>query len=142
VRLPDDEILAFNQPNIQAPMSTRPMTNAPDYLYNLYFTYDLTKIGTQIGLFYTMQGDSLVAGAGESNGNFVPSVYELGYDTLNFTLSQQFGPHIRLSFAAKNLTNPDHEEVYRSDYIGADVTKTSYRDGVEFAVGIGGEVVF
>jgi TonB-dependent receptor len=142
VQLPDDEIAAFSDPSIQAPMSSRDMTNTPDRLYNLFLTYDLALTGTQLGLFYTVQGDTLIAGAGESNGNFVPSVYAVQYDRLNFSFSQQLGPNMRLQFAAKNLTNPDRREVYRSDYIGDDVTKTSRSDGIEYSIGIGGEVRF
>jgi outer membrane receptor protein involved in Fe transport len=142
VRLPDDEIHAFSAPNLQAPMSTRDMTNTPEHLYNLFLTYDVPKLGTRLGLFYTVTGDSLVAGAGESNGNYVPSVYAVEYDRLNFSLSQPFGPHLRLTFQAKNLTNPVRREVYRSEYIGDDVTKTSYSEGVEYSLGIGGEIRF
>jgi hypothetical protein len=72
----------------------------------------------------------------------VPSVYAVQYDRLNFSFSQQLGPNMRLQFAAKNLTNPDRREVYRSDYIGDDVTKTSRSDGIEYSIGIGGEVRF
>ena len=66
-------------------MTTRDMTNAPEHLYNLYLTYDIAAAGTQFALFYTVQGDTLVAGAGQSHGNFVPSVYAKEYDTLNLT---------------------------------------------------------
>jgi hypothetical protein len=40
------------------------MTNAPEHLYNVFLTYDVRATGTQLGLFYTVQGDTLVAGAG------------------------------------------------------------------------------
>ena len=48
------------------------MTNAPDHLYNLYLTYDLAATGTQLGAVLHRQGDTLVAGAGADDGNFVP----------------------------------------------------------------------
>ncbi len=62
VTLPPDEIAGFSQPNIMAPMTKRHMTNAPEHLYNLFLTYDLDPL-TQLGLFYTVRGDTLVAGA-------------------------------------------------------------------------------
>ncbi|HKB16833.1 MAG TPA: TonB-dependent receptor, partial [Planctomycetota bacterium] len=114
VTLSDEEADTFNAPNIQAPMKTRDMTNAPDHLYNLYLTYDLASTGTQVGLFYTVQGDTLVAGAGASTGNLVPNVYAKEFDTLNFTLLQKLGQYLHLQFQAKNLTNPRIETVYRS----------------------------
>jgi len=142
VTLPDDEAAAFEAANIMAPMPTRDMTNAPEFLYNIYVTYDIDVTATQLALFYTVTGDTLVAGAGESDGNFVPSIYELEYGTLNFSLTQRLGEHLKLTFQAKNLTNPEIERVYRSAYIGPDVTRTSYTKGIEFSVGLSAEFTF
>jgi outer membrane receptor protein involved in Fe transport len=136
VQLPDDEIAGFNLPNIQVPITSRDMTNAPDHLYNLYLTYDLPRTGSQVALFYTVQGDTLVAGAGQANGNFVPDVYAKEYATLNLSLAQKLGKYFKLEFKAKNLTNPEIEEVYRSSFIGSDVTKTSYTKGIEYSLGL------
>lgn len=142
VSLPDDEIAGFSMPGIEAPMTSREMTNAPEHLYNFFATYDIAATSTQLALFYNVQGDSLVAGAGQSNGNFVPSVYALQSDSLNVSLSQKLGPWVVLSLAAKNLTNPDITTVYRSDYIDGDVTKTTYTRGIEYTLSIGGEIKF
>jgi outer membrane receptor protein involved in Fe transport len=141
VTLPKEEAEAFNPPNIQAPMKTRDMSNAPEHLYNLYMTAELDRlglVGTQVALFYTVRGDTLVAGAGQSNGKFVPSVYETEYGTLNFSLSQKIGEAWKVQFQAKNLLDPEIETVYRSEYIDSDVTKTSYKRGREFSIGISG----
>jgi len=78
------------------PMETRDMLNAPDYLYNFNLTYDIEKTGTRLGLFYTVQGDTLVAGPSVSR--FVPEVYAKEYATLNFSLSQKIGK-LKLSVA-------------------------------------------
>ena len=142
VTLPADEAAAFEAPGIRAPMRKRDMTNAPDHLYNLYATYDLRATGTQIGVFYTVQGDTLVAGAGQSRGNFVPNVYAKEFDTLNVSFTQSLGAGIKLQLQGKNLTNPRIETVYRSQYIGGDVTKTSYTVGTEYSIGIFGELRF
>jgi outer membrane receptor protein involved in Fe transport len=142
VTLPDDEAAGFNLPEIQAPMRERDMTAAPEYLYNLYATYDVARTGTRFGLFYTVQGDTLVAGAGQSNGNFVPSVYATEFDTLNASVSQRIGKHLRLELQAKNLTNPDLTTVYRSEYTGDDVVKTSYTAGIEYALTLGATFSF
>ncbi|MCC7011774.1 MAG: TonB-dependent receptor [Planctomycetes bacterium] len=142
VDLPASEIAGFNLPNIQAPMSSRDMTNAPEHLYNLFLTYDLPDAGTQLALFYTVQGDTLLAGAGQSNGNFVPSVYATEFDTLNLSCMQRLGKYVRLQLQAKNLTDPEIETVYRSQYIDGDVTKTSYSKGIEFSISLGAEFSF
>ncbi|TAH36818.1 MAG: hypothetical protein EYC70_07465 [Planctomycetota bacterium] len=142
VTLPETEADAFEEPDIEAPMATRDMTDAPEHLYNLYLTYDLASTGTQVAVFYTIQGDTLVAGAGESGGNFVPSIYAKQYDTLNLSLSQKLGSHFRLQFQAKNLTNPKIETVYRSDYIDSDVTRSSFTRGIEYSIGLSAEFTF
>ncbi|MEZ5963576.1 MAG: carboxypeptidase regulatory-like domain-containing protein [Planctomycetota bacterium] len=142
VTLPADEAAGFEKPGIQAPMPTRHMTNAPEHLYNAFVTYDLDVTRTKLALFYTVQGDTLIAGAGEAVGNFVPNVYAKEFDTLNFSLTQSLGRWTWLQFRAKNLTNPRIDTVYRSSYIGDDVLKTSYSNGIEYSLSLGGEVRF
>ena len=139
VTLPADEAAQFDDPNIKTPTKTRDMTNAPNHLYNLYLTYDMDKLvhleGTQLNLFYTVRGDTLVAGAGQSKGFYIPDVYEKEFGTLNLSLSKKIGKSGAIIFQAKNLLNPKIESVYRSKYIGGDVTKTSHRNGMEFTLG-------
>jgi outer membrane receptor protein involved in Fe transport len=134
VTLPDDEAEEFDQPNIQAPMSKRDMTDAPEHLYNIFLTHDLGRSDTQLGLFYTVKGDTLVAGAGQSSGKYIPNVYAKEFGTLNFGASYKIKENCKVKFQAKNLTNPKIKEVYRSEYIDGDVDKTSYRRGIEYSV--------
>ncbi len=141
VTLPDDQQADFYGADIQAPMSTRDMTGAPEHLYNFFVTYDIEPTRTRIGLFYTIQGDTLTAGA-DATDNFIPNVYALEYDTLNLTLTQDLGQFFQLKFQAKNLTNPMIDEVYRSEYIGADVLKTSYSKGVDYSLSLGARFTF
>lgn len=139
VTLPPEEAALFETPNINAPMPSRDMTNAPDYLYNIFFTYDLDRLGltgTQVGLFYSVRGDALKAGAGQSQGKFVPNIYEKEYGTLNMSLTQKIGDSWSVKFQAKNLLDPAIETAYRSKYIGDDVTKTSYHKGMEFTIAV------
>jgi outer membrane receptor protein involved in Fe transport len=159
VILPKDEADAFNSPALKAPMTSRDMTNAPKHLYNFSVTYDLGQAlsahagseavrkaaqdwGTQFALFYTVRGDALVAGAAQDHGNFVPNVYEKQYGALNASVVQKLGKYVRLTFQAKNLSNPKIQEVYRSDYSGPDKVKTSYTKGVDLSVGISVEFNF
>jgi outer membrane receptor protein involved in Fe transport len=142
VQLPEDEILGFQLPNINAPIFTRDMTGAPEYLFNTFITYDLPDFGTELSVFYTMQGDTLVAGAGLSPPNFIPSVYALEYGTLNVSISQKLGDYFKLRFEAKNLTDPSIQEVYRSEFIGSDVLKTSYTKGIDLSISLSCSFVF
>lgn len=134
VTLPKEEIALFK--DIGFPASKRAMMNAPEHLYNIFMTYDIEDTGTQLGLFYTIRGDTLIAGAGQSNGNYIPDVYETEFGTLNFSLSQKLGDTWKLKFQVKNLLNPDIESVYRDSTRG-DQIRTSYRKGTEFSIGLG-----
>ncbi len=119
------------------PMSTREMTGAPEHLVNLFFTYDLAELGlegTKVGLFYTIRGDTLEAGAGQNNGHFVPSVYAKQYDTLNLSISHRIREHWSLKFQAKNLTDPSIETIYRSEHLSSDTVKTSYSKGIDLSL--------
>jgi outer membrane receptor protein involved in Fe transport len=136
VTLTADEAAKFSQPNIKAPMSSRDMTGTPAFLFNLFTTYDLEHFGTQLGLFYTVRGDTLAAGATQANGAFVPSVYQRQYGTLNLSVIQKAGKKLKLKFQIKNLLNPKIQEVYRSQYIPSDVVKTSFRRGIEATLGL------
>ncbi len=142
VTLPADEAEGFEQPNIQVSLDSRDMTNAPDHLYNLYMTYDVVPTAMQLAIFYTVQGDTLVAGAAQSLGNFVPSIYAKEVETLNVSVSQKLGKYFTLQLQGKNLTNPRIETVYRSDETGSDVTKTSFTRGVEYAISLSVEFSF
>jgi TonB-dependent receptor len=142
VTLPADEVAIFAGPAIAAPFTTRPMTSAPEHLYNLFLTYDQTELGTQLALFYTVQGDTLVAGAGVADGGLVPNVFAAEFDTLNASFTQKLGPYLKLQIQAKNLTNPEIEEVYRSSYIGPDVTKSSFTRGIDYSIGLSASFAF
>jgi hypothetical protein len=118
--------------------SKRDMMGTPEYLYNLNATYSLPKYGTELGLFYTIKGDTLQAAGTQEGGSYIPHVYAKEYATLNFSLSKKLGDRFKLGFKVKNMLNPKIEEVYRLNYTGEEAVKTSYRKGVEYSVSISG----
>ena len=134
VTLPDDQ--AQQLANLGTPEPKRDMTNAPEHLYNIYATYNIEKTGTQLGLFYNVRVDTLIAGAGQAKGEPVSSIYETEYGTLNFSLSQKLGEIWKLKFQAKNLLDPEIQSVYRSDYSPGDQVKTSYTKGRDFSLSL------
>lgn len=141
VQLPDDEIARFEQLQGFKPSASRDMTNTPEYLWNLYGTYDFAPTGTNLGLFYTVTGDTLIKGPGPSADYFVPATYITRFENLNLTIQQPIGAGMTLSFGARNLTNALRREVYRSDY-HEDVTRRSRTDGIDLSLAIGGEIRF
>jgi outer membrane receptor protein involved in Fe transport len=112
-----------------------PMTATPNYLFNANVTYDFRPTGTQLGMFYNLQGDSLISAASISaqptGTALVPDLFQIGYGTLNFTASQEIIQGLRFNFAAKNLTNPDRQTQYRS-FDGNDGLNSTYTTGVDF----------
>ncbi len=136
VTLPDreKELLA----DVGYLITSRNMVNTPEHLYNLFLTYDRKSSGTNFGLFYTVKGDALVVGAGNRNGNFAPDVYAKEFGTLNLSLSQKIFQNFKLTFKAKNLLDPDIEEVYRSKLHSGDIVKTSFSKGMDFTFDISG----
>ncbi|MBL9077491.1 MAG: TonB-dependent receptor [Planctomycetes bacterium] len=142
VNLPDDEILRFEAVNGERPRTVRDMTSTPDYLTNWFLTWELPSTGTQMGLFYTVQGETLLQGSGPSSSGIVPATYLKQFDTLNFSLSQRLGANVRLTFAAKNLTDAETREIYRSEYVQGDTLRRRGSDGIEFSLTLGGEFRF
>ncbi|VGO11680.1 hypothetical protein PDESU_00225 [Pontiella desulfatans] len=113
---------------------TSDVMEMPEYLYNLFCTYGIDFMDTKIGLFYTHQGDTLKT-VKNDEGTPSPAIYALDYGALNFTISTKLTDHLKLSFKAKNLTDPDIQTVYRVDGLG-DALHTSYTKGREYSVGV------
>ena len=142
VNLPEAEAAALAAPGIEVDITSRQMTDAPEYLYNLYLTYDIPDIGSQIGIFYTATGDTLLAGAAQSDGNFVPSIFQKSFGTLNVTFSQKIGDYLRLTLQAKNLTNPTFEEVYTGAGVSGEYLHKSFSLGIDFSIALTGQFTF
>ena len=115
--------------------STRDMLNTPDMLYNANLTYDISTFGTQLALFYIFTGDKLVEGATYLGTEF-PNIYEKEVGRLNFSLSQKIGSHWSISFKAKNLTNPEVQEVYRAEGVPGEAIYKTKQDGRDYSIGV------
>lgn len=142
VQLPADQAARFSSPAINKPTSSRPMTNAPEYLLNLYGTWEIASTGTEFSIFYTHKGKTLIAGAAVKAGTYIPDVYAVPIGTLNLSVVQKIGEHFKVKFAAKNLTNPDIKTVYESDYVIGQVTRTSFTKGIDFSISVGASFDF
>jgi len=49
---------------------------------------------------------------------------------------QPIRDHLKIMFQTKNLTDPEIKEVYRSSYVSGEATKSSYRRGIDLALGL------
>jgi hypothetical protein len=129
VTLPEYDAAILESRGYPAP--TRPMRNAPEHLYNLFLTCDLTE-STKFGVFYTVRGDTLVLGASGDGGDYVPNIYEKEYGTLNMSISHKFAEIWTFKFQVKNILNPEIQTIYRDDYF-PDKVHTSYKKGRDFS---------
>lgn len=136
VTFPEVELAAIQGTGVGFNETTRDATNAPEHLYNLFLTYNIADTGTQLSAFYTVQGDTLVVGDSAGLNEYIPAVYQREFGTLNLTLAQQLTRHINLRIGARNLTNPEIEEVYRSSLLPGDVTRTRFTRGIEYSIGL------
>ena len=145
VTLPEREAAQFEDPDINAPMPTRPMTGAPEYLANLFVNYKNEKRGSRFSVFYSRQGETLTAGAfaNQSQNQLIPNVVALPYGTLNFTFSQRLGEYLTLGLSARNLLNPLIKEVYRSEYIEEqNIIANAYSKGIDFSISLSTNIEF
>lgn len=136
--------VAADQITVPINQTKREMLNAPAYLVNLFAVYSNEDTGTEVGLFYTMRGDTLVAGASPaltSVSSFTPNLFEAPYDTLNFTIAQKLSERLKLKFSAKNLTDPDIQRVYRSS-LTPETVQSSYSKGIGFSVSLSADFEF
>ena len=138
VIVPDDQV------TVPIGQTSRQMLNAPEYLLNFFVTYRSEDTGTEVGLFYTIRGDTLVTGSSaalNANDPFTPNVFETAYDTLNFTIAQKLSEHLKIKFSAKNLTDPDIQRVYRSP-ITPETVQSSYNKGISLSVSLSAQFEF
>ena len=150
VDLPDDEIARFRGYGID--LTSTDMTGTPNYLWNANVTYDFGPWGTQLGVFYNVQGKSQISGpitnadpsppnpAG-GGGTLTPAIYQLPYGTLNVTLRQPLIWGFAMNFSAKNLTNPARETQFETTD-GFTGLNSTYTAGVDLAFGVSLNLIF
>lgn len=131
VTLPLEEQEGLRAIGINA--TSRAMLGQPNYLVNANIIYDNPRTGTAVGLFYNISGEKLVVGQALAT-NYNPDVFELPVESLDLSVEQKIGKHWRITFRAKNLTNPLIEQVYRTSWT-RDITQSAYRRGVDLSIG-------
>ncbi|MCG3147968.1 MAG: hypothetical protein PCFJNLEI_01409 [Verrucomicrobiae bacterium] len=132
VTLPDSERERLQAAGINK--KTRPMLGQPDFLINANLVYDNKNSGTSVGLFYTRTGDALISGESRT-GVYIPNLYELGSDNLDFSVEQKLGKNWRVTFRAKNLTDPAIERAYRVSWQNKVAIRSSSTKGMDFSLG-------
>ncbi len=110
---------------------TRPMAGQSPYLINVGLAYESTKGNFDAGLFYNVQGETLVF-VGFANRT---DVYAVPFNSLNFTANYKFGERNRYSLGMK-VTNilDDLKEKIQKNYNAQDQIFTRLRPATEVSL--------
>jgi TonB-dependent receptor len=112
--------------------ATRPLYDQSPYVINADLSYDSPRSGTTVSLVFNVSGPRLTFA-----GFSVPDIFEQPAPRLDLLLSQRLGKNWRLKAYAKNLLNPEVEQVY--DFTGPsgeEYVYSSYTKGIEFGLGV------
>ena len=134
VDVPQEELAEkiFNgDPN---PDKTRPFVGQSPYLFNFNLTYDNYESMTSAGIFYTIFGDRLFV----TGRHATPDVYERGYGSLDFKVTQGIFENFELALSAKNLLNPEQIFSYHLDngVVDKEFNYSAYNMGRTFSLSI------
>lgn len=108
----------------------RPFQGQSPYLFNCDVSYTHMNWGFNAGLFYNVFGDRLdIVTRGAS-----PDVYERSFGSLDFKASQKLFGNYKLSFAAKNLLNPDIK--FSQEFKGDEFIYLKYKRGTTYSLSL------
>lgn len=117
-----ESILDMNQTELEARQdfekpgqnvgTTRQMAGQAPYVINAGFSYDNFETGLEAGIFYNVQGETLVV----VGGGLFPDVFTEPFHALNFNLNKTFGAEdqVRVNFSVSNILNDVREEFFQS----------------------------
>lgn len=130
VRKSDTLIDQLDQAGSDLPR-TRPLQGQPTYTANASIAYDNADSGTFMGLFYNITGPFLYKAGADP---LTPDVYTQPAPQVDFTFSQVFYDHWKVTLRAKNLLDPEYQWTYNTKSI--ERTYESYRKGREYSMGV------
>ncbi|MYF64360.1 MAG: outer membrane beta-barrel protein, partial [Rhodothermaceae bacterium] len=106
VDIPAEEmvIIRASDPNAS---TTRSLEGQSPFLLNLSASYENYRLGTVIGVYYTVFGDRLLS----VTEGATPDVFEKARSDLDVTISQDLPANLRLKLTAKNLLGADLRQI-------------------------------
>lgn len=123
----------------------RAMQGQSPYLINAGLFYQNDTKNITASLLYNRVGKRIetVGVVAQNSNDDIPDTYEMPKNSLDITLSKQFGKHIELKAGVKNMLNSKTEYKQFLDLTSNDGTKREvtqlirrYRDGIDFNIGI------
>jgi TonB-dependent receptor len=115
---------------------TRRLQGQPEMVANANVVYDNENSGTSIGVFYNLNGETLISGAGRGTTDGTPDVFDESYDTLDTSISQLFLKRMTVTLRVKNVLTPTRASVYRTPD-GQEAIKSERATPMLIGVGVG-----
>ncbi len=89
----------------------REMAGQAPYIINAGLQYEDFDKGLEAGLFYNVQGETLILVGGSGTN---PDVFSEPFHSLNFNLNKSIGDRVSLNFSVSNILNDVREEFYQA----------------------------
>jgi outer membrane receptor protein involved in Fe transport len=110
--------------------NTRVMAGQSPFVINTGLSYNVEKIGLNVGVFYNVKGQTLsIVGTGLS-----PDIYDEPFHSLNLSVSQKI-KNTTIDFRVQNILNDRVESFYHS-YKAEKQIFNSVNPGVTFTFGV------
>ncbi|MCY4673557.1 MAG: TonB-dependent receptor [Bacteroidetes bacterium] len=106
VDIPEEEMVIIRASDPNASI-TRSLEGQSPFLLNLSTSYENYRLGTVIGIYYTIFGDRLLS----VTEGATPDVFEKARNDLDVTISQDLPANLRLKLTAKNLLGSDIRQI-------------------------------
>jgi outer membrane receptor protein involved in Fe transport len=120
--------------------TTRGLVNQPEWIANLYASFDQPDWGTRATLSAFSESDVLDSSAIIVGGaKAIPRRYRESYMEVNFTLSQRITDWLTFSFSVKNLTDSTRRVVYDGDVVPGVNPEREYTLGRTYSFSLTGE---
>jgi TonB-dependent receptor len=106
----------------------RRLFDQPEWIANMYLTYEYAPAGLSATISYYAISDVLQTVQQDAWDRYVAS-----YDRLDLSLSKRFGQHWKLSLSAKNLLDPQHKIVADPEATTEEIVYRRFRDGRSYS---------
>lgn len=108
----------------------RRMAGQAPYIINAGFSYDNPAIGLDGGVFYNVEGETIVV----VGGGLYPDVYSQPFHSLKLNINKSFGP-FSASLNVSNLLNDIRRESFQS-YKAQNQPYSAYHPGTTVSIGL------
>ena len=106
------------------------MAGQSPFVINTGLSYNVEKIGLNVGVFYNVKGQTLsIVGTGLS-----PDIYDEPFHSLNLSVSQKI-KNTTIDFKVQNILNDRIESFYQS-YKAEKQIFNSLNPGISFSLGV------